>query len=345
MNVIKIGNKFVGNNHPTYIIAEVGSNHDGSIEKAKELIKTASGCGVDAVKFQFFKADTIAADIEDEIVILENGKTLYQLYKENETPYEWVQELKNFCKIHNITFLATPFDKEAVIILEKIKVAAYKIASFEIVDYDFLDYIANKNKTIILSTGMANLEDIEAAVNIFKKHGTEFILLHCGISYPLSFKDVNFNAMLTLKEKFNCIVGYSDHTEGSLVPILGVGLGMDLIEKHFTLNKNLDGPDHNFALDPSELKTMVTNIRNAELALGKKIKDKVKAEEIHYRRGRRSLFVIKDISEGMILSVDNIASLRPGIGLHPKFLRDIIGKKVKKDISKNTPITWDIIEK
>ena len=151
--------------------------------------------------------------------------------------------------------------------------------------------------------------------------------------------------MLTLKKKFNCIVGYSDHTEGSLVPILGVGLGMDLIEKHFTLNKNLNGPDHNFALNPRELKKMVTNIRNAEIVLGTKVKDKVKAEEIHYKRGRRSLYIIKEISKGTILNTNNIASLRPGIGLHPKFLRDIIGKKVKKDISKNTPITWDIIEK
>lgn len=343
MNEIKIGQKFVGLNYPIYIIAEIGSNHDGSIDKAKILIKKASECGVDAVKFQFFKADTIAANTDEEIAFLEIGKTLHQFYKECETPYEWCGELKEYCESCNVVFLATPFDKEAVDVLDKVDVEAYKVASFELVDYQLIEYIANKNKPIILSTGMANLDDINAALKVIEKFHLEYILLHCGIGYPLAFQDVNLKAMLTLKKEFNCPVGYSDHTNGITVPILGVGLGMDMIEKHFTLDKNSKGPDHGFAIEPDELKLMVESIRKAESALGTELKEKVKVEEIHYKRGRRSLFIIKDLKKGTILTEDNIMALRPGIGLHPKYFNKIIGKKLREDTPKYTPISWDMI--
>ncbi len=344
MDVIKIGQKFIGSNYPVYIIAEIGSNHDGSIYKAKELIAKASECGVDAVKFQFFKADTIAADTDTSIAILEDGKTLHQFYKECETPYEWCRELKEYCEILNVVFLATPFDKEAVDVLENVDVDAYKIASFEIVDYQLLEYVARKNKPIILSTGMANLDDIKSALKIIEKYHSDYILLHCGMGYPLDFQDVNLKAIITLKKKFNCPVGYSDHTLGIIVPILGIGLGMDMIEKHFTLDKNLKGPDHCFAAKPDELKLMVDSIRKAETSLGSEIKEKVEAEEIHYKRGRRSLFLINDLKEGTVLTYNDVLALRPGIGLHPKYLNKIIGKKLKKNVLKNTPISWDLIE-
>ncbi len=344
MNELRIGLKFVGFNHPTYIIAEIGSNHNGSIVKAKKLIQKASECCVDAVKFQFFRADTIAADSGDKIAILEGGKTLHQFYKEIETPYEWCRELKEHCEINNVEFLATPFDKDAVDLLEMVDIAAYKVASFEIVDYHLLEYIANKKKPIILSTGMANIDDIDAALKIIRNYHLEYILLHCGIGYPIDYKYVNLKAIKTLKKKFNCPVGYSDHTSGIIVPILGVGLEMDMIEKHFTLDRNLKGPDHSFAIEPDGLKLMVESIRKAEFALGTEKKIKMKVEDIHYKRGRRSLFIIKDLKKGTTLTHDNVLALRPGNGLHPKFLNQVIGKRVKKNIPKYTPLSWDLIE-
>jgi len=344
MDEVQIGKKFVGLNHPVFIIAEIGGNHDGSLDKAYKLIQIASECGVDAVKFQFFRADTIAAKIDNEIAILENGKTLHQFYKEIETPYEWCQDLKECCDKYRVEFIASPFDKEAVDLLNEVSINAYKIASFEIIDYHLIDYIASKKKPIILSTGMANLDDIHAALDVIKKYHSEYILLHCGMGYPLDFKDVNLKAILTLKDEFNCPIGYSDHTIGMVIPIFGVGLGMDMIEKHFTFDRNLVGADHSFAIEPNELKLMVENIRHAESALGTEVKDRVDVEEIHYKRGRRSLFIIKDLKKGTILTHENILALRPGIGLHPKFLNNIIGKKVKRDTPKYTPLSEDLIE-
>ena len=342
MKEIKIGTKYVGKGHPVYIIAEIGSNHDGSFEKSQKMIDIALKCGVDAVKFQFFKADTIAANTSDKIAILENGKSIHQFYNEVETPYEWIPLLNDYCNKKGITFLATPFDIESAQILYESGVQAFKIASFEIVDYPLIEFIASKKVPIILSTGMASLGDIEEALKIIKKYHSEYILLHCGINYPLSFTDVNLKAIKTLKRAFDCPVGYSDHTEGLVVPILGVGFGMDIIEKHFTLSKDEKGPDHPFAIEPESLKLMVNSIRNAEAALGSSAKAKVDSETIHYKRGRRSLFASRDLDEGTEITMEDLAILRPGIGLHPGNINIILGKKVKKFVKKETPITWDL---
>ena len=344
MNEIRIGKKIIGLNQPIYIIAEIGSNHDGSIEKAKKLIKKASECGVDAVKFQFFKADTIAANMDDDLVVLENGKTMYQIYKENETPYEWCEELKKYSEKCNVVFLATPFDKKAVDLLDNVNIDAFKIASFEIVDFSLLDYVASKKRPIILSTGMANLDDIDSALEIIKKYHSKYILLHCGIVYPFNIKDCNLNAIKTLKERYKCPVGYSDHTEGLIVPIVGVGLGINIFERHFTLHKDTEGPDHGFASNPEEFRDLVIKIREAESALGSYEKKKVPSEEMHYIRGRRSIFVIKDIKKDSKFTHNNLGNLRPSIGLHPKHLERIIGKTAKKEIKKNTPLSWDLVK-
>ncbi len=345
MREINIGNKIVGKGSPVYIIAEVGSNHDGSFEKAKNLIKVASKCGADAVKFQLFKAEKIAANIDNEITRLPDGKTLYQLYKENETPYEWCYELNAYCKENDINFLATPFDKEAVDILDDVRVNAYKIASFEIVDFPLIEYISKKRKPIIISTGMANIEDIDDAVQIIKEYHSQYVLLHCGINYPLNLSDVNLLAIKTLQDRYNCPIGYSDHTEGRIVPILGVGLGMSVIERHITLDKGSSGPDHKFATNPEDFKNIVNSIRMAEMALGSPKKRKLKSEEIHYVRGRRSIFAVKDLKKGTILKKDHLAILRPALGLHPRYLDEVIGKKILSNISKYTPIKWDLLEK
>ena len=345
---ISIGRVKIGKDNPTFIIAEAGSNHDGNLEQAKELIDTAVEAGVDAVKFQTFSADKIAAKTDDEVMQLgdeyDTADDLYDLYKKLELPREWQQELRDYAVNQGLIFLSTPFDYEAVDQLEELGIPAYKIASFECIDLPFLRYIARKNKPIILSTGMANLGEIEESLETIYNEGNEqVILLHCGISYPMPVEDVNLAAMDTIGQAFQIPVGYSDHTLGITVPISAAARGAKVIEKHFTLDRKLPGPDHKFALEPDELKAMVKGIREAEAAIGSPIKRHVSSEEIHYRRGRRSIFAVQVIPEGTVINKDMIAVLRPGIGLKPKYYELVIGRKASIDIKKNQPITWDKI--
>ncbi|MDI3546985.1 MAG: hypothetical protein PWR10_637 [Halanaerobiales bacterium] len=345
---IKIGKRLVGKGQSTFIIAEAGSNHNGDLDQARKLIDIAADSGVDAVKFQTFTADKIAARTDDKIMELGDeydiADNLYELYKKLELPREWQQELQDYAQKQGLIFLSTPFDYEAVDQMDELGVPAFKVASFECIDIPFLRYIAKKGKPIILSTGMANLGEIEEALEaIYSEDNDQVILLHCGISYPMPVEDVNLAAMDTMSQAFQVPVGYSDHTMGITVPVAAVARGAKVIEKHFTLDRNLPGPDHKFALEPDELKAMVKGIREAELAIGIPIKKLVPSEEIHYRRGRRSIFAIKDISEGAEITEDMVAVLRPGIGLKPKYYDLVIGRKVRKDIRANEPITWDKI--
>jgi len=338
----------LGNDNKCFIIAEAGSNHDRDLGQAKKLIDIAKDAGADAVKFQLFSADKIAADTTHPISQLgsEYGsvKTLYDLYKGLELPREWVGELKDYAVSKDIMFLATPFDYEAVDILEDIQTEAYKVASFEIVDIPFIKYIAGKGKPIILSTGMASLGEIEDAVKaIYERENSQTALLHCGISYPMPMDEVNLAAMDTLRQAFQVPVGYSDHTPGITVPIAAVARGAQIIEKHFTVDKTLKGPDHKFALNPDELKNMVKSIRDVEKAIGSCIKRNTASEELHKARGRRSIFAITDITEGTVITKDMIGILRPGVGLMPKYVDIVIGRKAQKDIKKNEPITWEVI--
>lgn len=348
MKKIKIGNRSVGEGEPCFIIAEAGSNHDGKLEQAKELIDIAADAKVDAVKFQTFLADKIVAKTKERASYLDKlvnkNETMHDIFKKLELPREWLKKLYDYAYSKGLIFLSTPFDEEAVDLLDGIGVEAFKVASFEIVHLPLLRHIAKKGKPIILSTGMANLSDIEKALEtIYREGNDQVIVLHCGINYPLSFEDVNLRAMLTVKQAFQISVGYSDHTMGITVPVAAVSLGASIIEKHFTISRKLSGPDHLFALEPEELKTMVQEIRNAEKALGSSIKRRTKSEEEMYKLGRRSIFAIKDIAEGEEIKREALAILRPGFGLHPRFIERIIGRVAKVDINANTPITWDKI--
>lgn len=338
----------LGSNNKCFVIAEAGSNHDRDLCQAKALIDIAADAGADAVKFQLFSADKIAADTTHQISQLGseygNVRTLYDLYKGLELPREWVGELKDYADRRGIMYLATPFDYEAVDMLDEMQVKAYKVASFEIVDLPFLKYIARKGKLIILSTGMASLGEIEDAIMAIHGEGNNQIaLLHCGISYPMPVGEVNLAAMDTLRQAFQVPVGYSDHTLGITVPIAAVARGANIIEKHFTVDKTLKGPDHKFALNPDELKDMVKSIRDVEQAIGSYIKSNTASEELHKSRGRRSIFAITDIPEGTVITKEMIAILRPGVGLMPKFIDMVIGRKAQRNIKKNEPITWEAI--
>jgi pseudaminic acid synthase len=328
-----------------FIIAEAGSNHNGSLKIAKKLVDIACEAKADAVKFQFFEADKIAADTTHKIAKLDNGKTLHQFYKTCETPRHWISDLIKYCKKKKILFFATPFDEDAVDYLEKFNAELYKIASFEIVHIPLLKKIAKTGKPVILSSGMADIEDIQDALKaIYEEGNKKVIVLHCGINYPVPFDDVNLRAMDTIKNKFNIPVGYSDHTSGITVPIAAVARGAQVIEKHFTISRKMKGPDHSFAIEPDELKEMVKSIRECETSLGKPTKKHTKNEIIHYKRGRRSIFAAKDIKKGEVLTMNHFSILRPGVGLKPKFVYELIGKVSKNDLKKNTPIDWGIIK-
>jgi N-acetylneuraminate synthase/N,N'-diacetyllegionaminate synthase len=327
-----------------FIIAEIGSNHNGDILIAKKMIDVACDAGADAVKFQFFKAEKIAADTKDPTAKIKDGLSLQQFYQTCETPRSWISELVTYCRKKNIVFFATPFDYEAVDLLEQECVELYKVASFEIVDLLLLNKIARTQKPIILSTGMADLEDIQDALTtIYSQGNSNVILLHCGINYPAPFDEVNLRAMDTIKEKFKVPVGYSDHTQGITVPIAAVARGAQVIEKHFTLSRRMEGPDHSFALEPDELIQMVKAIRECEKCLGSFEKKCTESEKIHFLRGRRSIFSARDIRKGQILILEDFSVLRPGIGLKPKYLDELIGKTSRRDLAKNEPVTWDLI--
>lgn len=346
MNNITIKNKKIGQGEPCFIIAEAGSNHDCKIEQARQLIDIAVSAGADAVKFQSFTADRIAARTRDKIVKIEiaGAKTLHELYKNLELPPDWLGELKDYATGKGIMFLSTPFDEQTADELEKLDLPAFKIASFELVHIPLLRHVARKCKPIILSTGMASLGEIEEAVNAVLEEGNDkIILMHCGIGYPLDVKAVNLAAMDTIRQAFPYPVGYSDHTLGVAIPFAAVSRGANIIEKHFTISRKLKGPDHQFAMEPDELAAMVKGIRDIEKAIGSPRKEVIDSELVHYHRGRRSLFARMNIPKGTIITKDMMAVLRPGIGLMPKYIDIVAGRKAAVDIEAQEPITWEKI--
>ncbi|AEA34599.1 pseudaminic acid synthase [Hippea maritima] len=336
-------------NNRTFIVAELSANHRQDIELAKDTIYAMKESGADAVKLQTYTPDTITIDCNNEYFQIKqgtlwDGKTLYELYREAYTPWEWHYELKELAEKLGLVFFSTPFDKTAVDFLEKLDVPAYKIASFEITDIPLIEYAASKGKPMIISTGIATLCDIQEAVNACKRVGNDqIILLKCTSAYPTPLEDVNLKTIPNMAETFGCIVGLSDHTLGISVPVAAVALGARVIEKHFILSKDIETPDRDFSLTPEEFKAMVKSVREVEKALGKvfyELTDKMKKG----REFSRSLFVVKDVKRGEIFNEDNVKSIRPGYGLNPKFLKDILGKKARKDIKKGTPLQWDLIE-
>lgn len=336
-------------NEKVFIIAELSANHGHDINIAKETIKSAKEAGADAIKIQTYTADTLTIDCDNEYFKLDSGtiwdgRTLYDLYSEAYTPWEWQKELMEYAKSIGLIFFSTPFDKTAVDFLEELEVPVYKVASFEIMDIPLIEYIASKGKPMIMSTGVASLSDIEEAVDACRRMGNnQIILLKCTSAYPAKIEDANLNTIPNMKETFGVEVGLSDHTLGITVPVVSVALGAKVIEKHFILDKSIGGPDSSFSLEPHEFKLMVDSVRDAEKALGK-VDYSMNEKKKNSRILGRSLFVVKDIKAGEALTEDNVRSIRPGNGLDPKYIKDILGKKAKFNISRGTPLSWGILE-
>ena len=342
----QVGDRIIGPGHPCFIIAEVGSNHDQDLEQAKALIDVAAEAKVDAVKFQAFMADLIAAKTSHPLAQIDFAgcSTLHELYKQGELPREWLGELKEYAESLNLIFLCTPFDEEASDILDDLGTLAYKVASFEMTHHPLLQHLAAKGKPLLISTGMATLGEIEEAMDAVRAvQDVPVGLFHCGSQYPLGFESANLRAIGTMQQALRVPVGYSDHTIGLPVPIAAVARGASMIEKHYTLDRNLPGPDHGFALEPNELKDMVQGIREVEAALGNDHKGPAEEEMEHRKRGRRGIFASVDISKGTRLEKRMLAVLRPGAGLEPKYRDMVIGREAKRDIQAYEPITWDVI--
>ena len=346
--LIKIKNKKIGKNFPIFIIAEMSANHLQKFDNAVKLIKVAKKAGADAIKLQTYTPDTITIDCDKDCFQIKqetlwDGQTLYQLYKKAYTPWEWQPKLKKIAEDEGLICFSSVFDKTAVDFLENINVPAYKIASFEITDIPLIEYVASKGKPVIISTGIAALSDIEEAVNACKRMGNNQIaLLKCTSAYPTPLGEINLKTIPNLADTLKTVVGLSDHTLGISVPIASVALGACIIEKHLTLDRKLGGPDAAFSLEPAEFKAMVKSVREVEKALGEvsyELTEKMKKS----REFSRSLFVVKDIKAGEIFTEENVRSIRPGYGLHPKYLKKILGKRATQDIKKGTPLNWDLI--
>jgi len=328
----------------TFIIAELSANHGHDINTAIETIKAAKRAGADAIKLQTYTADTLTIDCNNQYFTdvlkgtLWDGRTLYDLYKEAYTPWEWHEELFKTAKEEGLICFSSPFDKTAVDFLEQFSPPAYKIASFEITDIPLIEYTASKGRPMIISTGVAKLEDIELAIKTCYDAGNHDItLLKCTSSYPAPIEEANLATIPDLEERFGVEVGLSDHTMGIVAPVVAVTMGARVIEKHFILEKLIGGPDASFSLDEKEFTEMVSAVREAEKAIGKvsyELTDKVKAS----RKFARSLFVVKDIKAGEVFTEENVRSIRPGYGLHPKYFKEILGKVAKEDLEKGEPL-------
>lgn len=329
----------------TFIIGEAGVNHNGSLDMAKKLVDVAVVAGCNAVKFQTFKADNLvsksAKKAKYQIENTGESESQYEMIKRLELTKEFHIDLINYCKSKNIMFLSTPFDEECADLLDELGVEVFKIPSGEITNLPFLRYVANKGKPIILSTGMSYLGEVEEAVNEIKKiKDVEIILLHCTSNYPADFEDVNLNAMKTIKNAFNLQVGYSDHTKGIEVSIAAVAMGAKVIEKHFTLDRELDGPDHKASLIPEELKSLVLSIRNIEKAFGNGIKKPAESETDTKEVARKSIIAGVKIQKGTVLSPEMLRIKRPGKGISPKYIEEIIGFECKEDIEEEQYLEW-----
>lgn len=332
---MKIGN-FDLTKDGTYIIAELSANHNGCLQTALDTIKAAKEVGANAIKLQTYTADTLTLDCKKEDFMISggtlwDGKNLYQLYQEAYTPWEWHKELFEYARSIDIDIFSTPFDKSAVDFLEQFNPCAYKIASFEITDYELIRYVASKQKPIIISTGIATFEEIQDVVDICKSEGNEeIVLLKCTSEYPAPLNVANLVMIGDLTQTFGVIAGFSDHTIGSTAPIVAVTLGAKVIEKHFILDRSIGGADCEFSMDKKEFAQMVQALKDTEKLLGK-VDYSLDEKRIKQRRFCRSLYVSKDISKGEIFTEENIRSIRPGYGMHPKYFKEILGTVATKD--------------
>ena len=343
----QIGNTKIGSNHPTYFIAELSCNHHGSLDTALELVQLAHKAGANAVKTQTYTGDTITLKSNKPCFKLEGTNwdskgTLWDLFNEAHTPWEWNNIIKKETEKLGMDFLSSPFDETAVDHLEDLDVNAYKVASMEIVDIPLLKKIASTGKPVIVSTGMASLSEIDEAISTLKNNGSGGItLLKCTSAYPSDPADANLATIKNLSETFQVLAGLSDHTLGISVPVTAYALGARIIEKHFIKDRSEGGPDSSFSLEPDEFKNMIDTIRIAEKAIGNIHYGGVKGE---VRIFRRSLFVVKDMKkDDEFIEGYNIRSIRPGNGLHTRYMWDFVGKKASQDIEAGTPVSWDLI--
>lgn len=326
-----------------FIIAEAGVNHNGSLSMAKELVRKAKLAGADCIKFQTFIAEKLVTGdgqkAEYQKAQTNAEESQLEMLKKLELTQEEFRELAEFCRAEGILFLSTAFDMESLAFLEELKMPCYKIPSGEITNYPYLAAIGRTGKPVILSTGMCDMEEVEAAVQVLKEHGTgEITLLHCTTEYPAPFADVNLRAMQTLQEQFHCKVGYSDHTPGIEIPVAAVAMGAVVIEKHFTLDKNLEGPDHKASLNPEELSRMIQLIHNVETALGDGKKKAASSELGNRQAARKSIVAARSIRKGELFSEENLTVKRPGDGLSPMKWKETLGRTAPRDFQKDERI-------
>lgn len=335
---MKIKNFEINKNSPTFIIAELSANHNGSIETAIETIRAAKRAGADCIKLQTYTADTITIDSRKDDFLIKgtiwDGKNLHDLYQEAYTPWEWHKQLFDAAEEEGLVCFSSPFDKSAVDFLEDLNAPAYKIASFEITDIPLIEYVASKGKPVIISTGIATEEDIQLALDACYRMGNHDVaLLKCTSSYPAPIEEANMKMIQDFSEKFGVISGLSDHTMGSIVPVVATCFGGKIIEKHFILDRSIGGPDASFSMNEQEFAEMVKAVRDAEKAIG--VVDYQLTEK--QQKGKdfsRSLYVVKDVKAGEVITEENVRSIRPGYGLHPKHLSEILGKTFSQDVEK-----------
>ena len=346
--MIKIDKRIIGNHCPPYIVAELSANHNGDFDRAIEIINIAKEQGADAIKLQTYQADTMTIDSDtDDFQIttgLWKGYNLYKLYQWAQTPYEWHEELFRHSKKIGLTCFSTPFDESAIDLLEDLNSPAYKIASFEATDIPLVKYAASTKKPLIISTGMANYEEISEVVQTARDAGcSELVLLHCVSSYPAPLEAYNLKTIPDLSSEFNVDVGLSDHTMGIDTSLAGIALGACLIEKHVTTSRKHTGPDSEFSLEPDELGSLCKQSLSVWKSLGK-INYELRDEEKENLRFRRSIYVVEDIEVGEQISIKNIRRIRPSFGLEPKYFDEVLGKTAKVVIKKGTPLSWEMME-
>jgi len=345
---IVINSKFIGVDFPPYIVAEISANHNGSLNNAFRIIKEAKNAGASAVKLQTYKPDTITLNCATEefrnVGGLWNGRTLYELYEEAHMPWDWHKPLFDYAKEIGITIFSSPFDRSAVDLLENLNAPAYKIASFEVVDLPLIKYVASTGKPLIISTGMANELEIQEAIEAAREGGCkEIAILHCVSGYPAYASEYNLRTILDMQKRFDVPVGLSDHTLDNITAITSVAFGACIIEKHFTLDRNGGGPDDSFSLEPLDLQLLCKGLKTAWESIGK-IEYSLKSSEQVNIKYRRSLYFVKPIKSGGVITEDSIRSVRPGYGIAPKFFDSVIGKIVKTDVTYGCPVLLENIE-
>jgi len=346
-NRINIDGRDIGDGCSPYIIAEMSANHNGDLNAALRIIGEAKRSGADAVKIQTYRPDTITlkSDLPDFQITdgLWAGRTIYDLYEWAHTPWEWHKPLFEYARSLGITIFSSPFDNTAVDLLEDLNAPAYKIASFEAVDLPLIKYVASTGKPMIISTGMADAEEIQEAIDAAREGGCkELAILHCVSGYPAPAADYNLRTIPDMIQRFGLVTGLSDHTLDNTTAIVSVAMGAAIIEKHFTLDRNGGGPDDSFSLEPAEMDALCQGVRTAWAALGKVDYGRKSSEQGNVKF-RRSLYIVKDLRAGDVLTADNLRSIRPGFGLEPKYFDELLGRKINKNVKKGSPMSWNLL--